>query len=206
TSNNIIIETIHPPSEKLHINIPNGKIQATQFKLQAKNIKTPPTIYKPNKIIEQNNYTNRHLQTLDSQLSRIESMIQKTDDEIKTKNQKTKPLFTPHTIPQTQIKQLQKQTLGEINQRLQEHIIPDTPTTSTSTTPQKEPTNKIQINAIQENETSSYDSIQNINNQLSAIIKTEPLTSYYYRPTYPDLQIEGGKFTQACYQSITIYE
>ncbi|GAV92364.1 LOW QUALITY PROTEIN: zf-CCHC domain-containing protein, partial [Cephalotus follicularis] len=33
------------------------------------------------------------------------------------------------------------------------------------------------------------------------------LTSYYYRPTYPDLQIEErGKFTQASYQSGTIYE
>ncbi|GAV82437.1 hypothetical protein CFOL_v3_25889, partial [Cephalotus follicularis] len=33
------------------------------------------------------------------------------------------------------------------------------------------------------------------------------LTSYYYRPTYPDLQVEErGKFTQASYQSGTIYE
>ncbi|GAV60639.1 LOW QUALITY PROTEIN: hypothetical protein CFOL_v3_04168, partial [Cephalotus follicularis] len=69
TSDNKIIETIHPPSEKLHINIPNRKIQAAPFKLQLENINTTPTIYETNKIIEQNNYTNKHLQTLGFQLS-----------------------------------------------------------------------------------------------------------------------------------------
>ncbi|GAV88295.1 hypothetical protein CFOL_v3_31718, partial [Cephalotus follicularis] len=130
TSDNRIIKTIYPPSEKLHINIPNGKIRAAPFKLQAENVNTPSTTNETNKIVEQNNYANRHLQTLDSQLSQIEIMIQKTNDEIKTKIQKTKSLFTPHTIPQTQIKQLQKQTLNEVNQRLQELIIPDTPSSS----------------------------------------------------------------------------
>ncbi|GAV74425.1 hypothetical protein CFOL_v3_17905, partial [Cephalotus follicularis] len=128
------IETIHPSSEKLQINISNRKIQAVPFKLQAENTNTPTTINETNKIIEQNNYTNIHLQTIGSQLSRIEAMIQKTNDEINTKNHKTKPLFTYHTFPQTQIKELQKQTLVEINQRLQELVIPDTPSSSTSIT------------------------------------------------------------------------
>ncbi|GAV65075.1 hypothetical protein CFOL_v3_08590, partial [Cephalotus follicularis] len=36
---------------------------------------------------------------------------------------------------------------------------------------------------------------------------TEPLKSYYHRPSYPDLQIEEqGKFTQASDQNGTIYE
>ncbi|GAV92377.1 hypothetical protein CFOL_v3_35756, partial [Cephalotus follicularis] len=70
--------------------------------------------------------------------------------------------------------------------------------------------NKV-INVIQEIETSSDDSIQEITKQLSTTkinpLKIDSLTSYYYRPTYPDLQIEeGGKFTQASYQSGTIYE
>ncbi|GAV82476.1 LOW QUALITY PROTEIN: hypothetical protein CFOL_v3_25927, partial [Cephalotus follicularis] len=38
-------------------------------------------------------------------------------------------------------------------------------------------------------------------------LKIESLTLYYYRPTYPDLQIEErGKFTQVSYQSGAIYE
>ncbi|GAV73627.1 hypothetical protein CFOL_v3_17110 [Cephalotus follicularis] len=83
------------------------------------------------------------------------------------------------------------------------------PTTSIPHTPQKDK-NKI-INVIQEIETSSDDSIKEINNQLSTTkidpLKIESLTSYYYRPTYPDLQIEErGKITQASYKSETIYE
>ncbi|GAV74807.1 hypothetical protein CFOL_v3_18287, partial [Cephalotus follicularis] len=62
------------------------------------------TINETNKIIEQNNYTNIHLQTIGSQLSRIKAMIQKTNDEINTENHKTKPLFTPHTIEITKNK------------------------------------------------------------------------------------------------------
>ncbi|GAV91437.1 zf-CCHC domain-containing protein, partial [Cephalotus follicularis] len=115
----------------------------------------------------------------------------------------------------SQIKQL---TLNEINERLR-LIVPDSPeldtpttiTTITSTprTPHKDK-NKI-INVIQEIETFSDDSVQEITKQLSTTkfdpLKIESLTSYYYRPTYPDLQIEErGKFTQASYQSGTIYE
>ncbi|GAV58055.1 LOW QUALITY PROTEIN: hypothetical protein CFOL_v3_01591, partial [Cephalotus follicularis] len=64
TTDNKVIKTIHPPSEKIQINIPNGKIQAVPFKLQTENTDTLET----NKIIEQNNYTNKHLQTIGSQL------------------------------------------------------------------------------------------------------------------------------------------
>ncbi|GAV71081.1 hypothetical protein CFOL_v3_14575 [Cephalotus follicularis] len=109
TSYNKMIETIRLPSGNLHINIPNGKIQAAPFMLQAEHPNTPTTIVETNKIIEQNNYTNKHLKTIGFQISRIETMIQKTNDEYKTK-----PIFTPHTIPHTQIQQLQKQTLVEI--------------------------------------------------------------------------------------------
>ncbi|GAV82927.1 LOW QUALITY PROTEIN: MP domain-containing protein, partial [Cephalotus follicularis] len=208
-----IIEAIHPPSEKIQINIQNNQIQAAPFKLQ-----NEITIHETNKIIEQNNYTNRHLQTLGSQLSRIENIIQniKQKSKNKTKNQdhKIKHLFTPYKIPSSQIKQL---TLSEINERLRQ-IVPDSPeldtptittTTSTPRTPHKDK-NKV-INVIQEIETSSDDSVQEITKQLSTTkidpLKIESLTSYYYRPTYPHLQIEErGKFTQASYQSGTIYE
>ncbi|GAV71879.1 LOW QUALITY PROTEIN: zf-CCHC domain-containing protein, partial [Cephalotus follicularis] len=81
--------------------------------------------------------------------------------------------------------------------------------TSTPRTSHKDK-NKI-INVIQEIETSSNDSVQEITKHLSTTkidpLKIDSLTSYYYRPTYPDLQIEErGKFTQASYQSGTIYE
>ncbi|GAV85198.1 LOW QUALITY PROTEIN: zf-CCHC domain-containing protein/MP domain-containing protein, partial [Cephalotus follicularis] len=209
-------EAIHPPSEKIQINVQNNQIQAAPFKLQNETSNNQAT-YETNKIIEQNNYTNRHLQNLGSQLSRIENIIQdkkqQSREETKNQDQKIKPLFTPYKIPSSQIKQL---TLNEINERLRQ-IVPDsleldTPSitniTSTPRTPHKDK-NKV-INVIQEIETSSDDSIQEIT-KLSTIkidpLKIESLTSYYYRPTYPDLQIEErGKFTQAAYQSGTIYE
>ncbi|GAV88960.1 hypothetical protein CFOL_v3_32381 [Cephalotus follicularis] len=75
TSDNKIIESIHPPSEKIQINVQNNQIQAVPFKLQNET-SSNQTIQETNKIIEQNNYTNRHLQTLGIQLSRIENIIQ----------------------------------------------------------------------------------------------------------------------------------
>ncbi|GAV77456.1 LOW QUALITY PROTEIN: zf-CCHC domain-containing protein/MP domain-containing protein, partial [Cephalotus follicularis] len=217
TSDSKIIEAIHPPSEKIQINIQNNQIRAASFKLQNETSNNQIT-HETNKIIKQNNYTNRHLQTLGSQLSRIENIIQnikqKSKDKTKNQDQKIKPLFTPYKIPSSQIKQL---TLSEINERLRQ-IVPDSPeldtptittTTSTPTTPHKNK-NKV-INVIQEIEISSDDSVQKITKQLSTTkidpLKIESLTSYYYRTTYPDLQIEEReKFTQASYQSGTIYE
>ncbi|GAV84990.1 LOW QUALITY PROTEIN: hypothetical protein CFOL_v3_28430, partial [Cephalotus follicularis] len=168
------------------------------------------------KIIEQNNYTNKYLQTLASQFSRIENTIQKVKQNYsknETKTQKIKPLFTPYKIHSSQTKQL---TLNEINKKLRKLIVPDTPdtpttivpTTSTLRTPPKDK-NKI-INVI-EIATSSNDYVQEINNKLSATkidpLKIESLISYCYRTTYLDLQIEErGKFTQTSYESGTIYE
>ncbi|GAV69326.1 LOW QUALITY PROTEIN: zf-CCHC domain-containing protein/MP domain-containing protein, partial [Cephalotus follicularis] len=101
TSNNKIIEVIHPPSEKIQINIQNNQIQAAPFKLQNET-SSNQTTQETNKIIEQNNYTNRHLQTLGSQLSRIENIIQDkiqhSREETKNPYQKIKPLFTPYKI------------------------------------------------------------------------------------------------------------
>ncbi|GAV83329.1 LOW QUALITY PROTEIN: hypothetical protein CFOL_v3_26777, partial [Cephalotus follicularis] len=157
TSDNKTIKTIHPPSEKIQINIQNNQFHAAHFKLQNETNNIQITTSETNKIIEQNNYTNKYLQTLGS-LSRIENTIQKVKqnylkNETKTQPQKIKPLFTPY----------------------------------------------------------KYDSVQKVNNQLSAIkvdpLKIESLTSYYYRSTYPDLQIKKrGKFIETSYQSGTIYE
>ncbi|GAV91209.1 hypothetical protein CFOL_v3_34608, partial [Cephalotus follicularis] len=83
TSDNKTIETIHPPS------IQNNQIQATPFKLQTETSTTQLTRNETNKIIEQNNYTNKYLQTLGSQLSRIENTIQKINQN-ETKVQKIK--------------------------------------------------------------------------------------------------------------------
>ncbi|GAV79477.1 hypothetical protein CFOL_v3_22942 [Cephalotus follicularis] len=183
TYDNKTIESIHSSFEKIQINIHNNRIQAVPFKLQTEASNTQITTNETNKIIEQNNYTNRHLQILGSQLSRIENTIQKIKQNSKnqTKNQtpKIKPLFTPYKIPYSQLKQL---ILNEINEKLRELIAPDTPDldtpttittiTSTSRAPHKDK-NKM-MNVIHEIETSSYDSVQEINNQLSAT-KIDPL-------------------------------
>ncbi|GAV74190.1 LOW QUALITY PROTEIN: zf-CCHC domain-containing protein, partial [Cephalotus follicularis] len=57
TSDNKIIKTIHPPSEKIQINVQNNQIQAAPFKLQNET-SSNQTTQETNKIIEQNNYTN----------------------------------------------------------------------------------------------------------------------------------------------------
>ncbi|GAV76657.1 hypothetical protein CFOL_v3_20130, partial [Cephalotus follicularis] len=111
TSDNKIIETIHPPSEKIQINIQNNQIQAAHFKLQNEASNIQITTNETNKIIEQNNYTKKYLQTLGSLLSRIETTIQKvkqnySKNESKNQTQKIKPLFTPSKISSSQIKQL----------------------------------------------------------------------------------------------------
>ncbi|GAV66880.1 LOW QUALITY PROTEIN: hypothetical protein CFOL_v3_10390, partial [Cephalotus follicularis] len=147
TTDNKVIEAIHPLSDKIQINIQNSEIQVAPFKLQTENNNTPITTNETNKIIEQNNYTNKHLQTIGS-LTRMETLIHKTSSDIKTKPQTSKPHFTPYTIAQSHVRQL---TLNEVIQRLQSLIIPETP--------------------------------------------------------FPNLQIEErGNFTQASYQSGTIYE
>ncbi|GAV90719.1 LOW QUALITY PROTEIN: hypothetical protein CFOL_v3_34123, partial [Cephalotus follicularis] len=133
TFDNKTIESIHSPSEKIQINIQNNRIQATPFKLQTETINDQITTNDTNIIIEQNNYTNRHLQTLGSQLSIIENTIQKiklNSKNTKNQTQKIKPLFTPYKIPSSQIKQL---TLNEINEKLRELIVPDTPDLDTPT-------------------------------------------------------------------------
>ncbi|GAV86542.1 LOW QUALITY PROTEIN: hypothetical protein CFOL_v3_29972, partial [Cephalotus follicularis] len=131
TSDNKTIESIHPPSEKIQINIYKNRIQAAPFKLQTEERNTQITTNETNKIIEQNNYTNRHLQTL-SQLSRIENTIRKIEqnskNETKNQTQKIKPLFTPYKIPSSQLKQL------TLNEKLRELIAPDTPDLDTPTT------------------------------------------------------------------------
>ncbi|GAV75285.1 LOW QUALITY PROTEIN: hypothetical protein CFOL_v3_18764, partial [Cephalotus follicularis] len=179
-TDNKIMEAIHPPSEKIQLNFQNNKKQVASFKLQAENSTVPVSVNETNKIIEQNNYTNRHLQTVGSQLSRIETLIHKTSD-TKTKPQTSKPLFTPYTIPQSQARQL---TLNEVNQRLQSLIIPETPSLST---PQKEPKNKMQINVIQEEDQVSDNSIQKTTNKLGKFVQVSYKSSSIYEWNIDDM-------------------
>ncbi|GAV91558.1 hypothetical protein CFOL_v3_34951, partial [Cephalotus follicularis] len=134
TFDNKTIEVIHPPYEKIKINIQNNQIQVVPFKLKTETNNTQITTNETNKIIEQNNYTNKYLQTLESQLSRIKNTIQNVKQHYsknETKTQKIIQLFTPYKIPSSQIKQL---TINDINEKLRELIVPDTPTTIVPTT------------------------------------------------------------------------
>ncbi|GAV78247.1 LOW QUALITY PROTEIN: hypothetical protein CFOL_v3_21715, partial [Cephalotus follicularis] len=169
TTDDKIIEAIHSPSEKIQINISNGKIQVAPFKLHTEITNVPITNTETNKIIEQNNYTNKNLQTIGSQLSRIENIIQMVKEN-KIETHKTKP-FTHYKIPRSQIKQL---TLNEINQKLKELVVPNTPETSTPRAPQKDK-NKI-INVIQEIEISSDDSNIDGMNEYHIINKLQEMT------------------------------
>ena len=71
TTNNRKIESEHPPIRELVIPYHNKKVKAATYK----NVNKDDSINVKN-IVQQNNFTNTHLNTIGKQLSRIERHIQ----------------------------------------------------------------------------------------------------------------------------------
>ena len=94
TSDDIVMESIHPPEAKIEKNI-NGTIITSPFKTKLED-KGIASVVDVRRIMEQNNYTNMFLKTLSDQLNRVEEIIE-TQDHIKTSFVKkdNKPLFKP---------------------------------------------------------------------------------------------------------------
>ncbi|RVW38869.1 Cellulose synthase-like protein H1 [Vitis vinifera] len=98
TSDNIVIESIHPPEAKIEKNINGTIVTASPFKTKPED-KGTASASDIRRIMEQINYTNMFLITLGNQVSRVEEIIE-TQDHLKkpfVKND-NKPLFKPFEL------------------------------------------------------------------------------------------------------------
>ena len=95
TSDDTIIESIHPLEAKIENNINETIIKASPFKTKPEDKGTTSPV-DVKRIVEQNNYINMFLKTVGDQLNRVEE-ITETQDYIKTSYVKkdNKPLFKP---------------------------------------------------------------------------------------------------------------
>ena len=81
-SDDIVIESIHPPEAKIDKNINGTIIKASPFKTKLED-KGTTSVVDVRLIMEQNNHTNMFLKTLGDQLNKVEEIIE-TQDHIKT--------------------------------------------------------------------------------------------------------------------------
>ncbi|RVX07456.1 hypothetical protein CK203_025224 [Vitis vinifera] len=98
TSDNIVIESIHPPEAKIEKNINGTIVTASPFKTKPED-KGTASATDIRRIMEQINYTNMFLITLGNQVNRVEEIIE-TQDHLKkpfVKND-NKPLFKPFEL------------------------------------------------------------------------------------------------------------
>ena len=95
TSDDIVIESIHPLEAKIEKNINGTIVKSSHFKTKPGD-KATASVVDVRRIMEQNNYSNMFLKTLGDQLNRIEEVIE-TQDHIKTSFVKkdNKLLFKP---------------------------------------------------------------------------------------------------------------
>ena len=93
TSEDIVIESIHPPEANIEKNINGTIVEASPFKTKLED-KGTTSVVDVRRIMEQNNYTNTFFKTLGDQLNRGEEIIE-IQDHIKTSFVKkdNKPLF-----------------------------------------------------------------------------------------------------------------
>ncbi|KAL6320040.1 hypothetical protein AAG906_004434 [Vitis piasezkii] len=135
TSDNIVIESIHPPEAKIEKNI-NGTIVTTSpFKTKPED-KGTASATDVRRIMEQINYTNMFLITLGNQVNRVEEIIE-TQDHLKkpfVKND-NKPLFKPFELSKKfqENPQIDQAFIDRISQKVKDNlVIPETPQTNIS--------------------------------------------------------------------------
>ena len=130
TSDDTVIEFIHPIEAKIDKNVNGTIIRASLFKTKTRD-KGTASVVDNKKMMEQNNYTNMFLKTLGDQLNTVEEVIE-TQEHIKTSfvNKNTKPLFKPFEFSKIfQENSFVNQDLIEkISQKVKYNlIIPETP-------------------------------------------------------------------------------
>ena len=130
TSDNIVIESIHPPKAKIEKNINGTIIRASPFKTKLEDKGTARAV-DIRRIMEQNNYTNMILKTIGDQLNRVEEIIE-IQDHIKNSFVKndSKPLFKPFEFSKKfqENPHIDQDFIDRISQKVKNSlIIPETP-------------------------------------------------------------------------------
>ena len=130
TSDNIVIESIHPPEAKIEKNINGTIVTASPFKTKPED-KGTASASDIRRIMEQINYTNMFLITLGNQVNRVEEIIE-TQDHLKKSFVKNdnKPLFKPFELSKKFQKnpQIDQAFIDKISQKVKDNlVIPETP-------------------------------------------------------------------------------
>ncbi|RVW18649.1 Enzymatic polyprotein [Vitis vinifera] len=130
TSDNIVIESIHPPEAKIEKNINGTIVTASPFKTKPED-KGTASASDIRRIMEQINYTNMFLITLGNQVNRVEEIIEAQDHLKKpfVKND-NKPLFKPFELSKKfqENPQIDQAFIDKISQKVKDNlVIPETP-------------------------------------------------------------------------------
>ena len=130
TSDDTIIESIHPLEAKIEKNINGTIIKASPFKTKLED-KVTISVVDVKRIMEKNNYTNIFLKTLSDQLNKVDEIIE-TQDHIKTSFVKkdNKPLFKSFEFSKKfpENPHIDQALIDRFSQKVKDSlIVPDTP-------------------------------------------------------------------------------
>ena len=130
TSDDIIIESIHPPEAKIEKNINGTIVNTLPFKAKPEDKGTANAV-DVKRIMEQNNYTNMFLITLGSQINKVDEIIETQDHNKKSfvKND-NKPLFKPFKFSKKfqENPQIDQAFIDRMSQKVKDNlVIPEIP-------------------------------------------------------------------------------
>ena len=195
-----LVESSHPPKENILIKVRNELVKSSSFKLPPTKL---PEKDEERKIIEQNNYTNKCLNTIGDQLDKIENKI----DSINTKPSSIKietPLIkTQELKPGLSLKTNKTKTSEKIDQMLKEIKNIKTKKGEPSSINVLHKNEEVTVNTCFSNsETTSDEEINKLKKsfgKLQKITNKKPNpTSFtknsYPRPTPPNMQFKERKF------------
>lgn len=204
-TNGTKFKSMHPPEVKLSVNLPGGDFIATPYR-KSQNIDA---------VVEQNNFTNLHLRTIGTQLTRIEEKLcsstggneQPSSSTSTSKSFEDKVLFKPMSSKKVDIKlQPTSDMVDELVKRLNNLGINDQTVAPIS----KQSDQEENTSDSDQSNSTSIDQLQNmfLSEQNQELVQTEtpqlnklssykkkirynvPGKPYYHRPTPVDLQLE----------------
>jgi hypothetical protein len=195
-----LVESSHPPKENILIKVRNELVKSSSFKLPPTKL---PEKDEERKIIEQNNYTNKCLNTIGDQLDKIENKIYSINTKPSSIKIETPLIKTQELKPGLSLKTNKTKTSEKIDQMLKE--------IKNIKTKKGEPSS---INALHNNEevtvntcfsNSKTTSDEEINKLKKSFGKLQKITNkkpnptsftknWYTRPTPPNMQFKERKF------------
>ena len=202
------IVSTHPPLEEIKIKAQGVEIIASPFKTTSNEDENRMTKLKDIRSIQQqNNFSNRILGTISTQLNRIESKCFTKDnkpekEKEEEKEKKENPLFKPIKPLKLGGNKNNDELIKILTQKLTGMKI-------------KDPSSSKQVNFLSGSETNSIASEQLIENLQTSEQEEEQINKlktwhkrskfFYQRPTPPDLQFEEKQPKQNHYNSSDIY-